>query len=300
MATRALLLLPALLLASGNAEAQAPTKLTIGIFVPTVEFGTAQARLAYAQGLAKAIEQNTGIKTEAQSYATLAALKKDNVDYAIIDGPCFATNLNNKLLAVANVGGATTRLWALYSSAGDSMQALKGKKLAFIAMGCNDAGFVDNAMLESEVDAAFFGARVGEKDLTGAIASVTSYKTAQAVFAPVGAAKGLSKVFDAGSVPNPAFVQLSQVSDTVSDKVAAAVIGYGGSGAISSWAKPAREPFQVFAAKLAPVRKAGVFATPDPVRIDSRDVLLDPPTLKDAGSVAVRQHFVRQPGVRME
>jgi hypothetical protein len=300
MATRALLLLPALLLASGTAEAQAPTKLTIGIFAPTVEFGTAQARLAYAQGLAKAIEQNTGIKTEAQSYATFAALKKDNVDYAIIDGPCFSTNLNNKLLAVANVGGATTRIWALYSSAGDSMQSLKGKKLAYISLGCNDTGFVDNAMLESEVDAAFFGARVGEKDLTGAIASVTSYKTAQAVFAPVGAAKGLSKVFDAGSVPNPAFVQLSQVSDTVSDKVAAAVIGYGGSGAISSWGKPAREPYQAFAAKLAPVRKAGVLANPEPVRIDSRDVLLDPPTLKDAGSVAVRHHFVRQPGVRME
>lgn len=300
MATRALLLVAALLVSASTAEAQAPTKLTIGIFTPSVEFGTAQARLAYAQGLAKAIEQNTGIKTEAQSYATLAALKKDNVDYAIIDGPCFATNLNNKLLAVANVGGATTRIWALYSSAGDSMQALKGKKLAFIAMGCNDAGFVDNAMLESEVDAAFFGSRVGEKDLTGAIASVTSYKTAQAVFAPVGAAKGLSKVFDAGSVPNPAFVQLSQVGDTVSDKVAAAVIGYGGSGAISSWTKPSRESYQAFAAKLAPVRKAGVFATPEPVRIDSRDVLLDPPTLKDAGSVAVRQHFVRQPGVRME
>ena len=113
-----------------------------------------------------------------------------------------------------------------------------GKKLAYIAMGCNDAGFVDNAMLESEVDAGFFGSRVGEKDLTGAIASVTSYRTAQAVFAPVGAAKGLSKVFDAGSVPNPAFVQMSQVPDAVSDKVAAAVIGYGGSGAISSWARP--------------------------------------------------------------
>lgn len=299
MATK---LIPALafLVAASTAHAQNPAKLTIGIFAPTVEFGTAQARLAYAQGLAKAIEQNTGIKTEAQSYATLAALKKDNVDFAIIDGPCFATNLNNKLLATATVGGATTRAWALYSTAGDTMQALKGKKLAFIALGCNDAGFIDNAMLESEVDPSFFGARVGEKDLTGAIASVTSYKTAQAVFAPVGSAKGLTKVFEAGAVPNPAFVGLSQVPDAVSDKVAAAVIGYGGSGAIASWVKPAREPYQAFAARLAPARKQGVFANPEPVRIDSKDVLLDPPTLKDAGTMAVRQHFVRQPGVRME
>ena len=89
------------------------------------------------------------------------------------------------------------------------MQALKGKKLAFVQTGCNDAGFVDNAMLESEVDPTFFGARGGEKDLTGALASVTSYKTAQAVFAPVGSAKGLTKVFDTGSVPNPAFVEVA-------------------------------------------------------------------------------------------
>lgn len=299
MATRHLLTAAVLALAASPAAAQ-PQKLTIGFFAPTVEFGTAQARLAYAQGLAKAIEQSTGIKTEARSYATYAALKKDNVDFAIIDGPCVATSPNARLLATANVGGATTRTWALYSSAGDSMQSLKGKKLAFIALGCNDAGFVDNAMLESEVDASFFGSRVGEKDLTGAIASVTSYKTAQAVFAPVGSTKGLAKVFDAGAVPNPAFVALSQVPDATADKVAAAVLAYGGSGAIASWAKPSRDPYQAFAARLAPVRKTGVLATPEPVRIDSRDVLLDPPTLKDAGAVTVRHHFVRQPGVRME
>lgn len=299
MATKHVLVAAILALAASPAGAQ-PQKLTIGIFAPTVEFGTAQARLAYAQGLAKAIEQNTGIKTEAQSYATLAALKKDNVDFAIIDGPCVATTPNARLLATANVGGATSRAWALYSSAGDSIQSLKGKKLAFIAMGCNDAGFVDNAMLESEVDPSFFGSRVGEKDLTGAIASVTSYKTAHALFAPVGSTKGLTKVFDAGAVPNPAFVALSQIPDATADKVASAVLAYGGSGAIASWAKPSRDAYQSFATRLAPIKKTGVFAAPEPVRIDSRDVLLDPPTLKDAGSVGVRHHFVRQPGIRME
>src|SRR5512139_1736660 len=113
-----------LLAGAGAAHAQAaPTKITIGIYTPTVEFGTAQARLAYAQGVAKAIEQATGIKTEAQSYATVAALKKDSVDYAIIDGPCYATNLSWKLLATSTIGGGPTRTWALYSAAGDSMQS---------------------------------------------------------------------------------------------------------------------------------------------------------------------------------
>lgn len=291
----------ALLTGVSSAHAQAaPTKITIGIYTPTVQFETAQARLAYAQGLSKAIEQNTGIKTEAQVYASVAALKKDQVDFAIIDGPCYSTNLGWKLLANANIGGSTTRQWALFSSAGESMQALKGKKLAYVAMGCNDSAFVDNAMLESEVDPTFFGSRGAEKDLTAAIASVTSYKTAQAVFAPVGSAKGLTKVFDTGAVPNPAFVEIKSLPSGITQKVAAAVVGYGGSGAINGWSAPSRDVYSGFASRLSPVRKAGVFASPEPVRIDAKDVLIDPPTIKESAYVAVRHHFVRPPGSRME
>lgn len=298
MATRILLVLIAL---TGAAAAQSPQKLTIGIFAPSVEFGTAQARLAYVQGLAKAIEQNTGIKTESQSYATLGALKKDNVDFAIVDGACYATNLGWKILANANIGGGTVRQWALYSSAGDTMAAVKGKKLAYIATGCNDSGFIDNAMLESEVDSSYFGSRVGEKDLTGAIASVASYKTAQAVFAPVGSARGLTKVYDAGAVPNPAFVEMNnKLPGGVTEKVAAAVVGYGGAGAISGWAKPSKDPYQALAARLGPVKKAGLFAQPEPGRIGAADPVADPPTLKDPAAVAVRHHWVRPPGARME
>src|SRR5450432_3970881 len=146
MASKILVIAVVALVANVAGAQPAPQKIRVGIYAPSVEFGTAQARLAYVQGLAKAIEQNTGIKTEAQSYASVAALKSDNVDYAIIDGPCYAVNLGWKLVANASIGGGVSRTWALFSSAGDSMQALKGKKLAFVATGCNDAGFVDNAM----------------------------------------------------------------------------------------------------------------------------------------------------------
>lgn len=285
----------------GVAAAQPAQKITIGIYAPTVEFGAAQARLAYVQGLARAIEQATGIKTEAQSYANVAALKKDAVDFAIIDSMCYATNLGWKLLATANIGGGTTRPWALYSSAGETMQALKGKKLAFIATGCNDAGFVDNAMLESEVDPAFFGARSGKTDLTAAVAEVASYKTAQAVFAPTGAARGLTKVFDTGAVPNPAFVEIGgKLPAGLADRVAASVIGYGGAGAIAGWTKPSREIYTALAARMAKVVKAGVLAAAEPVRIDAKDALIEPPTLRDTAVVDVRHHFVRPSGGRME
>lgn len=286
---------------AGIAAAQPAQKITIGLYAPSVEFGAAQARLAYVQGIAKAIEQSTGIKTEAQSYANVAALKKDAVDFAIIDGMCYATNLGWKLLATATIGGGTTRPWALYSSTGDTMQALKGKKLAFIQTGCNDAGFVDNAMLDSEVDPAFFGARSGKPDLTAAIAEVASYKAAQAVFAPAGTAKGLTKVFDTSAVPNPAFVDISgKLPSSVVERVAAAVVGYGGTGAITSWTKPSREIYTQLAGRMGKSTKSGILATPDPVRIDARDALIEPASLKDTALVDVRHHFVRPSGGRME
>jgi len=296
-----LITLATLLVLASVAAAQPADKITIGIYAPTVEFGAAQARLAYVQGLAKAIEQNTGIKTEAQSYANVGALKKDAVDFAIIDGVCYATNLGWKLLATASIGGGTTRAWALYSSSGDTMQALQGKKLAFIATGCNDAGFVDNAMLESEVDPAFFGGRSGKPDLTAAISEVASYKAAQAVFAPAGSGKGLTKVFDTGAVPNPAFVSIAgKLPAATIEKVAAAVIGFGGSGAIAGWSKPSREIYTALAGRMGKTSKLGILANPDPVRIDAKDALIEPTTLKETALIEVRHHFVRPSGGRME
>src|SRR5688572_30510001 len=126
-----------ILLALATPAFAQPKKVTVAIYAPSVDFGGATARLAYAQAIAKAIEQNTGLEVDAQSYANIAALKKDNVDFAIVDGPCYATNLGWKLLASATIGGGTTRPYALHAIAATDMQGLKGKKLAIIAAGCN-------------------------------------------------------------------------------------------------------------------------------------------------------------------
>ena len=276
-----------------------PSSLSIGIYAPSVEFGTAQARLGYAQGLAKAIEQATGVKTSAQAFASLAALRKANPDFAIIDGLCYATNSSWTLLADAEVGGGTTRAWALYSAVGADVKALKGKKLAFVQTGCNDKAFVDNAMLESE-GGGLFSSEVGKPDLTAAVAEVASYKGAEAVFAPASASKGLTKVFDTRQVPNPAFVQLNgSLPAAVSSKVASAVVGYGGSGAISGWAAASKDPYTSLAGALAPVQKKLQAADPVPVHLDSADVLVEPSTLNDTALTGVHGHY-ETPPPRME
>ncbi len=288
------LLVVLIVFSSGGAQAQPAKKLTLGIYAPTVEFGAATTRLAYIKSLATAIEQSTGMAVDAQSYANLGALVRANVDFAIVDGPCYASNLGWRLLANANVGGGTSRAWALFGNAAGDLSSLKGKKLAYVA-GCSDAAFVDNAMLESEVEAGFFGARVAKQDLTGAIAEVASYRTAQAVFAPV-ATKGLIKIFDTGSVPNPAFVVIGKPPAQIVDKVASAVLGFGGGGAITGWAKPDRGIYAAFAGRLTRATKAGVFAVPEPVRIDAKDVLVEPPSLREPGTVDVKRHWVRTSG----
>ncbi len=281
----------------------APSSLTVGIYAPTVEFGTAQQRLQYVQALAKAIESNTGVKTTAQSFASLGALKKAGVDFAIVDGQCFATSAGSmKLLANASIGGGTTRTWALYSSIGKDMQALQGKKLAYVKTGCSDDAFIDHAMLESEVDSGFFATRVDKSDLTAAVAEVVSYKGAQAVFAPSGAAKGLTKVFDTGPVPNPAFVQVNtKLAAKLAGQVESAVTGYGGGGAIDSWSSGSKGPYSSLDGRMSKSVKKGVFASPEPVRFDSKDVLEEPKTLgvDDAAATGVEQHFER-PAERME
>ncbi|MBE7453654.1 MAG: hypothetical protein HS111_33765 [Kofleriaceae bacterium] len=278
----------------------APGKLVIGIYAPSVEFGTAQDRLSYVQGLAKAIEAQTGVKTEAKSFASFGALKSAGVDFAIVDAQCYATNLGWNLLANAQIGGSGARTYALFSGAGGDMKALEGKKLAFVQTGCNDNGFVDNAMLESEVDAGFFASRVGKPDLTAAVAEVASYKGAQAVFAPIGSQKGLAKLFDTGAVPNPAFVQVNaKVPAATVASVGTAVTRFGGGGAISGWASPSKAAYQGLAGRMGRVVKRGVFASPEPVRFDVKDVLIEPASLDEAARTEVRQHFEKSPE-RME
>ena len=282
---------------TGRGESQgASATLVVAMYAPTEGFTTSAERLQYIQGLARAIEGKVEGKVEGRVYSSLSQLRKSKPDFAIVPGQCYASNRGWTLLANAQIRGSTERSWALYSSVGPSMQALRGQKLAFVQTGCRDGDFVENAMLESEVGMSFFSGRVGKSDINGAVAEVASYKGAQAVFAPVGMQKGLTKVFDTGDVANPAFVQINQsVNDRVASSVRSAVVGYGGGGAIDGWAGADERPFRSLAGRMGKRIKRGEFADPTPVRIDARDVLVPPSTLDETELPSVRQHFDRPP-----
>jgi hypothetical protein len=282
---------------SQRSESQAqPSKLTVGIYAPTVPFASSGARLTYVQSLAKQIESKTGITTEAKSYKSFGSLKSAKPDFAIVEGQCYASNRGWPFMASAKVGGGTSRSWALYSSQGGSMTSLKGKKISYVKMGCKDTAFIENAMLESEVGMSYFGGKVGKSDIGGAVADVASYKNADGVFAPSGLGKGLTKVFSTTSVPNPAFVQMNKsLSKTIVKQVKSAVTSYGGGGKITGWSGSGGGDYKKLAGKMGKRTKKGIAAAPSPVRVEAKDVLVMPKTLDDTDLTDVDQHFEKPP-----
>lgn len=275
---------------SGKAEAQEQQPLKIAIYAPSAAFPDSGARLSYIQGLAKAIQTKTGIPTTGKAYVRLSDLQNDKPDFAIIEGLCVAAKgWGGSTLATASINGATEQIWGLYARGGDGFSALKGKKLAMLSTGCRDTDFVDNAMLDSEVKAkSHFGDVVDKQDIAGAVAAVKDFKNADAVFAPAAQAKGLTKLFDTGTVPNPGFVQLSRsVPAATVDKVKDAVLGYGANLGIDGWKGVAS--YSALAGQLGARSKKAVFAMPEPVRLDDSDVLIVPAS--EFQTATVRQHF---------
>jgi hypothetical protein len=278
-------------LAKRGESQPAGSKLTVAMWAPTVDFGSSQAAFSYVQGLAKAIEQRVGQPVEGEVAGSYAKAVK--ADFAILDAQCYAANRTRYTL-LANARGS--KQWALYSSAGPSMQALRGKKLAYVKTGCSDRAFIENAMLESEVGTSYFSSLVGQSDISGAVAQVASYKGADGVFAPSGSQKGLTKVFDTGSVPGPAFVKVKKsLSTAVVNKVQAAVTGDGGGGAIGGWTGGSDNPYRSLAGRMQTRVKRGIFASPNLVRLDDTDVIVIPDTIDRADQPAIEQHFQRPP-----
>ena len=277
-----------------TAQAQQGEPMTVAMYAPATAFADSSARLAYVQGLARAIQQKTGVPTNGKAFVRLGDLLAAKPDFAIIDGQCVAARqgTTGTLLATASIGGDVNQGWGLYSRQGgaEGLANLKGKKLVYVKTGCRDGDFLDNAMLDGEVRTeAYFGALIDKPDVAGAVLTVRDYKAADAVFAPASQARGLSKVYDAGPVPNPGFLALKSHPAPLLEGVKEAVLNYGSGGGIDGWRTAAPGAYSALGARLAGRNKRLVFAPPDVVRLDDADVLVLPASRWDQATV--KQHF---------
>ena len=262
--------------------------ITIAIYAPNAPFDSAADRFAFINRLAQQVTSAAGVKAQGKAFARAAdlemAIKNKQVEFAVVDGVYLAERgVPFTVLATATSGGDTAPRWALFTSGAASVQELQGKKLSMTASGPRDAAFVENALLDGELQIGkFFAARSSAPDISSAVAAV-SLKKADAVFAPESQGKGLKKLFDAGHVPNAAFCEIgsSLTSDVVS-KVKQAVISHGAAGpGLDGWKASGADAYKALASRMGARGRRPVMVEPEVVRLEDQDVLV-PPTLEPA------------------
>jgi hypothetical protein len=272
---------------SAPAWSQTETRpLTVGIYAPSVAFADSSARLAYVQGLADAIQKRSRRPTNAKAFIRYRDLVAAKVDFAILDGICVAVR-GSKVLATAKIAGGGDQHWGLYSLQPE-LPGLKGKRLAYVRTGCRDSDFLDNALFQSEVDTSkFFSELVPRLDAVSAVSAVRDYKAADALFSPPGLARGLTRLVEGPSVPNPGLVVMNDAVDQATvEVVARSAMEYRGAG-IEGWTAPAS--YRDLEKRLSPRRKHPVFAEPEPVRFNGADAVVMPKS--SYKTVPLRQHF---------
>lgn len=279
------------LLCSGRAAAE--PKLVVAIYAPNAPFDSGDARYAFASRLAQQIQTASGVAAEPKAFAHAAdfeaAIAKDQVDFAVVDGIYLAErNAPYAVLAVATTGGDTSVRWSLFSSLPGGVFELEGKRLALAATGPKDTQFIDNALLDGELS-HHFGSRQTAPDIVSAVTAV-SLKKADCVFAPDFAGRGLRKVFDAGRIPNPAFVQVrATVAADVLEKVKKAVLAHASSGTYDGWRASGADAYRALSGRLTARLRRPVMAEPPAVPVDAADALV--PVAMDPAVLDLRDQF---------
>ena len=274
-----------ILLAAGSAAAD--PKLVVGIYAPNAPFESGDARYSFASRLGQQIQAATGVGTEPRAFARAAdfeaAIAKQQIDFAIVDGVYLAErNVPYAVIASATSGGETATRWSLFSSLPGGIFELAGKRIALAATGPKDTQFIDNALLDGEL-LHHFGARETAPDINSAVTAVV-LKKADCVFAPDLSGRGLRRVFDAGHVPNPAFVQVrSTVAAEVVEKVKKAVLAASGGASYDGWKAGGADALRSFGARMGAKLRRPVMAEPAVVPVAAADALvatpLEPTTL---------------------
>lgn len=260
---------------AGAAGAQ--EKLTVAMYAPNAPFESGDARYSFVSRLAQQITSVAGVQAEPKAFVRAAdfeaAIKKGQVDFAVVDGVYLAERgVPFTVLAAAAAGGDTAARWSLFTSEAGGVLELRGKKLALAATGAKDVQFVDNALLDGELQ-KHFPSRVAAPDIASAVAAV-NLKKAECVFAPESLGKSLRKVFEAGRVPNPAFVVVkTSLPAATIDKVKRAVLAHAASGAYDGWKAGSPEPYRALGGRMAQRARRPVMAEPQVVPLELGDAL---------------------------
>jgi hypothetical protein len=230
---------------AGADETTGSDKLVIAMYAPTAPLPSAEARFAFVEKLAQRL-QSSGIPAEGKVYAKQgdleSAIKKGQVDLAILDGFYLAERgASYPVLAVSLASGEQYLRWGLYTHLPTgSILDMSGKRLAWVSPSGSQPTYITNALLYGELKAQFFQLRPAAPDLSAAVSEVV-LRRADCVFAPEVAVAGkqLRRAYDAGDagrIPNPALVQISQkLPEATVANIKKAVGGFNTTGVFDGW-----------------------------------------------------------------
>ncbi len=145
---------------ASTARATTPSTdgLTVGVFLPTT-LADGQQRFDFGEKLAQALGTALGQKATARNFARYAdfmeALSGGKLDVAVVDAWIAAESAEAMPpAALATLGGASKRRWAVVAKPGRTMASLNGKTIAVTrGAGSADLGFLTNALFEGALQA---------------------------------------------------------------------------------------------------------------------------------------------------
>ena len=276
----ALAMILATVVAPGTASAQDEGRITIGLYAPTTPLGGPSERLQFISALASHLSSATGKQVSGRVYSSAGAfsgaVKKGNIQFAVVDAPyAAARRLPYKILAAAVRNGSSTASWQLVAASGVSnLSDLDKKQVAVPRVGAKEPSFVANVLLGGEVEPKYF-AKITTAPNPNAAATMVSVGRVTAAFVPEGTKLpgGVSRVFGLGSVGLPMFVALKGTDDTMASEFGGAVKGFSGRGVISGFGGAGAGEYRELRGRFGKSKRPGVMSTPKPARLAVRGIL---------------------------
>jgi hypothetical protein len=259
---RLALVILCLLTATASAES-----VTVGLFAPTAPFPSTSARVDFASKLGdhlgKSLGGNGSGKVFARGADFAAAVKKGEVDVAVVDAAHLAVAGGNyTVLAAAVRSGDATNGWQLVARGTDKLAALSGKRVLVPAIGGRETDLVLNVLLGGEVAKDFFAKIETAPDTVSALAALGLGK-ADAAVVPRGVElpAGASVVLELPALSGPVLVAYG-LSPQQRQAVTAAALTFKGDAIISGFKAGDADAVRAIARRFTVPAKRGPLALP--------------------------------------
>jgi hypothetical protein len=255
--------------------------ITIGLYAPTAPFESSGDRVSFINAIADHLapaangSRVTG-KVFASASAYAAAVKKGEIQFAIIDAPyAAALGMPYTVLASATRSGDASASWQLIAKSSiGAIRDLKGAKVAIPTVGAKANSFVTNVLLGGEVDASYFATISEAPDVRSAVTLITVGK-ADAAFVPAGvdAPSGTKRLISLPTVGWPVFVSLPGTESRLATAFGARLKTFGGAGGFGSFTDATNGTYRGLVGAFNKTSKHGPMALPPPARLNVRDIL---------------------------